>query len=116
LTSGHVYKIITADAWRDARNDGVLALAGVDARDGFVHLSGADQVAATLALHFADAHDLTLVAFDAAALGDGLRWEASRDGALFPHFYGPLAASLATGAWPLTRGADGVFVLPDALA
>lgn len=107
-----VYKILTPDAWAAARETGTLVAAGVDARDGFIHLSGADQVAATLTLHFADAGALMLVAFDAATLGEGLRWEASRGGALFPHFYGELPAAAATGEWRLVRGDDGAYILP----
>jgi len=113
VTVRTVYKIVSPDAWALARKQGVLALADVDARDGFVHLSGADQVAETLALHFTDVEDLILVAFVAAKLGPDLRWEASRDGALFPHFYGGLATSLATDVWKISRGLDGVFVLPE---
>ena len=109
--STYVYKILSPAAWAEARRAGVLAAAGVDARDGFIHLSSAGQVVGTLALHFADADALALVAFETAALGDGLRWEASRDGALFPHFYGALAATAAQ-EWRLTRGADGAFVVP----
>ena len=108
-----VYKILSLAAWTQARTHGVLALAGVDARDGYVHLSAADQVAGTLALHFSDADALVLVAFDAGALGPDLRWEASRGGALFPHFHGGLATSLASDAWKIARGDDGVFVLPE---
>lgn len=107
------YKIMSPDAWIEARRTGVLTLAGVDARDGFIHLSAGSEVAGTLALHFAEADELTLVAFDTVALGEGLRWEASRDGALFPHFYGALSPAAATGEWRLTRGEDGVFVLPE---
>ena len=113
MKSSSVYKILSPAAWTQARAQAVLALTGVDARDGFVHLSGADQVADTLALYFTDADDLILVAFAAATLGPDLRWEASRGGALFPHFHGGLATSLATDAWKISRGPDGVFVLPE---
>lgn len=116
MSPERVYKILSPEAWAQARAHGVLALAGVDQRDGFVHLSAAGQVAGTLALHFTDAADLILVAYDTAKLGADLRWEASRDGALFPHFYGGLATSFATDAWKISRGADGAYVLPDLAA
>ena len=63
-------------------------------RDGFIHFSTAEQAAETAAKWFAGQHDLVLVAVDADALGDRLKWEPSRGGALFPHLYGelPLAA------------------------
>ena len=109
------YKILSPPAWAAAQGAGVLAATGDDARDGFIHLSAAHQIAGTLARHFSGATDLVLVAFDAAALGPALRWEASRDGALFPHYYGALPVSAATGEWRLARGGAGRFNLPDAL-
>lgn len=85
-----VYKILRGDEWRTLQQDGELQGSPIDLRDGFVHLSSAEQVAETAARHFAGVADLMLLAFDAAALGDALRWEPSRGGALFPHLYRPL--------------------------
>ena len=62
----------------------------MDRQDGFIHLSGADQVVETARRHFAGATGLTLLTVDPDRLGDALRWEPSRGGALFPHLYGPL--------------------------
>ena len=89
-----IYKICTADEWRDAERAGAYRGSAVDRRDGFIHFSTAEQAAETAAKWFAGQHDLVLVAVDAAALGDRLKWEPSRGGALFPHLYGelPLAA------------------------
>ena len=82
--------------------------------DGYVHFSTADQVAETAAKHFAGVEGLVLAAFDAGSLGDALRWEPSRGGALFPHLYGPLRR--ADVVWhadlPLR---DGAHVLPEGL-
>ena len=50
------------------------------------------QVAETAAKHFAGQHDLLLVSVDSARLGDALKWEPSRGGALFPHLYGDACA------------------------
>src|SRR5438270_716566 len=85
-----IYKICEAGLWRAAARAGVFAGAEVDARDGFIHFSSAVQVAETAARHFAGAADLMLLAVDAAALGDALKWEPSRGGELFPHLYGAL--------------------------
>ncbi len=79
--------------WREAARDGVFRGAPIDLADGYIHFSTAAQVAETAARHFAGATDLVLVAVDAAALGDALRWEPSRGGALFPHLYGTLPLS-----------------------
>jgi len=88
------WKIMTADQWRDFQASGVFEGAPVDRADGFIHLSAADQVAGTLEKHFAGQSDLVLAEIDLTALGETVRWEESRGGALFPHVYGaiPLGA------------------------
>ncbi|MCR9246828.1 MAG: DUF952 domain-containing protein [bacterium] len=82
-----VYKILRAHEWAALSAHQESAGAPVDLADGFVHLSAADQVEETAARHFANETGLYLLAFDAEQLGDDLRWEPSRGGALFPHLY-----------------------------
>ena len=110
-----IFKICPAALWRDAERAGVFDGSAVDLRDGFIHFSTAGQVAETAAKHFAGERDLVLVAVDAAALGDALRWEPSRGGALFPHLYGPLRVSAVRRVDPLPLGADGRHVFPELL-
>ena len=88
------YRILTAEEWARFEAAGWFEGAALDRRDGFIHLSAEDQVEGTLAAHFPDRAGLVLVEIDAAVLGAALRWEASRDGAQFPHLYAtlPLAA------------------------
>src|SRR5438045_7049524 len=86
-----IYKICTDAEWREAERAGTYRGSAVDRRDGFIHFSTAEQAAETAAKHFAGQRDLVLVAVDADALGDKLKWEPSRGGALFPHLYGELA-------------------------
>ena len=102
-----IYKICTVTEWRDAERDGVYRGSAVDRRDGFIHFSTAEQTAETAAKHFAGQRDLMLVSVDADALGDRLRWEPSRGGALFPHLYGDLPLSAVRRVGPLPLGADG---------
>lgn len=110
-----VYKICSRSEWSTAERTGFFDGSAVDLRDGFIHLSDATQVRETGRRHFAGADDLVLVAFDADALGAALRWEASRGGALFPHFYGRLPAGEAEAVLPLSRDGAGELVLPGAL-
>lgn len=102
-----IFKICPQDLWREAEASGSFHGAPVDLKDGFIHFSTAEQVCETAAKHFAGKDDLLLVAVEGDRLGDALRWEVSRGGALFPHLYGPLA--LDTVAWvkPLALGPDG---------
>lgn len=90
-----------------------LAWADVDLRDGFVHLSTAAQVRETAALHFAGERDLVLVAVEPARLtANTLRFEPSRNGALFPHVYGDVPRAAIVWSKPLPLGDDG-FEFPD---
>jgi uncharacterized protein (DUF952 family) len=109
-----IYKILRAREWVDLLEKGASDGAPVDKTDGFIHFSTAAQVAETAARHFAGADGLILAAFEADDLGDALRWEPSRGGALFPHLYGPLrhADVLWHAPMPLQ---DGVHVLPEGL-
>ena len=102
-----VYKIVPRALWLEAEETGRFAGAPVDRADGFIHLSTADQVGETARRHFAGQSDLLLVAVEAKALGEALRWEASRGGALFPHLYGPLAAASVAWVKPLPLGPQG---------
>lgn len=107
-----VYKIMSLADWQAMQADGYLALAGDDARDGFVHLSTGEQLAGTLAKHYAGQTGLVLVGFEAAQLGDDLRWEISRAGARFPHFYGRLQTAWVVHALDL-QSRNGDTHLPD---
>lgn len=102
-----IYKICPAALWREAERDGVFRGAPVDLADGYIHFSTAGQVRETAAKHFAGRDDLLLVAVEEDRLGDALKYEASRGGALFPHLYAAL--DLATVLWvrPLPLGSGG---------
>ncbi|MFG1295372.1 MULTISPECIES: DUF952 domain-containing protein [Xanthobacter] len=107
-----IYKISPSGLWARAEAEGAFTGAAVDLADGFVHFSTAAQVRETAARHFAEATDLKLVAVDAAALGDALKWEPSRGGALFPHLYAPLPLSAVIWVKDLPLGADGAHIFP----
>jgi len=107
-----IYKIVPTDLWRAAERDGVFHGSPVDLQDGFIHFSTAAQAAETVAKHFRGQTDLLLVFVDADMLGDALKWEPSRGGALFPHLYGALALSAVTRVMPLPLDASGVHKFP----
>ena len=108
-----IYKICPAELWRAAERDGVFRGAPIDLTDGFIHFSTADQVAETAAKHFAGQADLLLVRVRAEKLGDALKWEPSRGGALFPHLYGALLLRDVHKIEPLPLGTDGRHVFPQ---
>jgi uncharacterized protein (DUF952 family) len=67
----------------------------------------------TAALHFAGQSDLLLVAVDGDRLGEHLRYEPSRGGALFPHLYGTLPMQCVVWVKQMPLGDDNTHVLPD---
>jgi beta-hydroxylase len=92
------FKILTAEQWALFEAEGVFHGAPVDLADGYIHLSALDQLQGTLDKHFAGQARLVIAEVDLPALGDMIRWEVSRGGALFPHCYAalPLSAVLRT--------------------
>ena len=82
-------KIFRAPEWAAFRETGQFAGSADDLRDGFIHLSSGEQVAGTLAAHFAGEAGLVLAEVDVAE-DAALRWELSRGGAAYPHLYRPL--------------------------
>ncbi len=108
-----IFKILESEAWRSACREGTYIGSSDDVRDGFIHFSAPHQVAATAAKYFKGKHDLVIVAFDEAALGDALKWEPSRGGDLFPHLYGALPTAIAAWQKPLPLDPDGMPVIPE---
>ena len=104
LEKAIAYKILTLGQLARWQAEGTFEGAPVDIADGYIHLSAADQVQGTLDKHFAGQHDLLLVAVDLDALGDAVKWEVSRGGALFPHVYGVLPLSCVVALAPVSAG------------
>ncbi|MCC6006184.1 MAG: DUF952 domain-containing protein [Rhodobacteraceae bacterium] len=89
----HIYKIFRAEEWSALVAEGETRGAQVDLADGFIHFSTAGQLVETARRHFAAEDGLMLAAVSVDRLGDALRWEPSRGGALFPHLYRSLMLS-----------------------
>ncbi|EMI20309.1 protein containing DUF952 [Rhodopirellula maiorica SM1] len=107
-----IFKVLSADQWTRAQSEGEIRGAPIDIEDGFIHLSARDQVEETVAKHFAGQDDLVLILVDEAKLGDTIRWETSRGGALFPHVYGKIPCEAVIQTWPLRRSGDGKHQFP----
>ena len=108
-----IYKICPASAWREAERLGVYRGSADDARDGFIHFSGASQVVETARKHFSGQSGLFLIEVDADALGDQLRWERSRNDELFPHLYGELDLGSVTNVMDMPLRSDGTHAIPE---
>ena len=107
-----IYKILSEPVWWQFRHDGVFLGSPVDLRDGYIHLSYADQLKETARRHFSGQRGLVLVAVDAEKLGDALRAEPSRGGALFPHLYAALPVEAVVWHRAIQNDDAGEPVLP----
>ncbi|MCE2574460.1 DUF952 domain-containing protein [Komagataeibacter sp. FNDCR2] len=113
MTERIVYKILTAAEHEHFVRMGSFAGSPVDVADGFIHLSAAAQVTATLDRHFGGQDGLMLVAVDLGLLDpSAVRWEPSRGGQLFPHLYAVLPIGAVVASGPISRNADGSVHLP----
>jgi uncharacterized protein (DUF952 family) len=110
-----IYTMVHDADWRVAQQEGAYRGSADDRRDGFLHFSTAAQLRASAAKHRAGQRDLWLLAADAAALGDALKWEPAAGGmrpGLFPHLYAPLPLAVLRAALPLPLGQDGLHIFP----
>lgn len=111
MTPTTAYKVLTGPELAELEG-GRFEGSADDRRDGYIHLSTADQLTGTVDKHFAGRTDLHVAAVDLEALGDKLRWEESRDGKLFPHLHAALTLETVVAYSPLERDEDGRVRLP----
>ncbi len=110
-----LFHIIGADDLEAARQAGIYEL-GLET-EGFIHLSGRDQVLTPANLFYAGRTDLSLLTIDEEALtSQVVREPGTGTDVLFPHLYGPLNLDAITGIVPFPPNADGKFeALPDGI-
>lgn len=107
-----IYHMCRADEWQAAEMSGSYPGSSQDQADGFIHFSTRKQVWTSAAKHRKGQDDILLLAVETAKLGDALKWEASRGGALFPHLYSALPIEAVIEVTPLELDADGVHIFP----
>ena len=108
-----IYKVLTLNEWKLAKETGVI-ITNVDKNDGFVHLSTARQLNATLSMYFQDSSKVMLLEVSHNKVKKILKYEptnsdSSRKG-FFYHLYGELLIEYISKFWLLERGA---FNIPD---
>ena len=82
-----IYKIFRDAEYAEFAAAGRTQGAPIDITDGYIHFSTGLQVEETASKHFAGEAGLKVLGVEADGLGDDLKWEPSRGGALFPHLY-----------------------------
>ena len=110
-----IYKIMTLPEWQDFEQSGRYCGSADDRRDGFIHFSDRAQVEETARKHFFGRRGLVLLAIATNCLGEALRYEPSRGGALFPHLYAELALDAVLWNRPIATDPAGTPILtfPD---
>ena len=115
MSENNVYKILRTNEWEEASLTGSI-ISDVDKKDGFIHLSTAVQLAATLSFYFKDSEIVFLLQLDLEKIekdkliferpipNDGLRKGS------FPHLYCELLTDQISKTWTIERGA---FSLPQ---
>lgn len=115
MIENNVYKVLRVNEWEEASRTGVIATE-LDVGDGFVHLSTAIQLAATLSLYFVASKKVFLLQLDMEKIDkDKLTLEEpySNNGirkSAFFHLYSDLTTKQISNVWSLERGA---FILPE---
>ena len=108
-----IYKVLTLNEWKLAKETGVI-ITNIDKNDGFVHLSTARQLNATLSMYFQNSSKVMLLEVSHNKVKKILKYEptnsdSSRKG-FFYHLYGELLIEYISKFWLLERGA---FNIPD---
>ena len=110
-TPDHILHITTPAAWAAAQAAGSYRSLTLDS-EGFIHCSTTDQLHATANRHYAGQGGLLVLVLDPTRLSAPLRWEAARNGELYPHIYGPINPDAVVATRPLEPDAKGHFVAP----
>jgi uncharacterized protein (DUF952 family) len=106
-----ILHIATRPAWDAARAAGRSEAPSL-AAEGFIHLSGPEQVVRVADARYSGASELLLLCVDADRLAAPLRDETSDAGdETFPHLYGPLNLDAVVAVVPFPEADDG-FALP----
>ena len=115
MPEGPIYHMCRRDEWEAVGPAGAYRGSSQDAADGFIHFSTAAQVAASAAKHRAGQAGLVLLSVDGSVLGSELRWEAARNGQMFPHLYGPVPPEAVLAVDDLPLGPDGRHAFPPGI-
>ena len=109
-----IYHFCPASTWERAQREGAYT-ADTLATEGFIHLSGAEQVHLPANALARGRTDLVLLVVDEDRLPQPAVYEDGGDGMLFPHLYGPLPLDAVVAVQPFPPDADGFFSLPPGL-
>lgn len=105
-----IYHLATEKDWEAAMSRGTYKIPSL-ASEGFIHCSTREQLMESARLHFAEHQRLVVLHIVEKRVKELLKWEPSREGALFPHIYGPIPVEAIEDLEILVRNADGAWEL-----
>ena len=107
-----LYKVCSKDDWDKAILKKFYCGSEIDNKDGFIHLSTKKQLNETVKNHFRGKKNLLVISFSTKKIQDNLKWEVSRNGDLFPHYYGNLETKFAVETYNLQLNTNGIHEFP----
>ena len=110
----YIYKALTGDQWDAFQADKKFKGSAVDLEDGYIHLSCASELKATLDKWYAAEPKVILVQVKVDEVETHLKYEVSRGGVEFPHLFAGLPMSAVQQVWVVSPDA-GVYSLPTDL-
>ena len=115
MKNQNVYKILSIREWDEAQQLGYINT-DLDKKDGFIHFSNANQLAASLELYFSDHEEVILLLPCMRKIESNLKYEPtdadSKRKGFFAHLYGDLKIEDIEKLWRINRGA---FQLPKSI-
>ena len=107
-----IYKVCLIEEWNKAIERGSYEASQADLEDGYIHLSTKKQLKETVSKHFFGQKRLLLIALSTQNLKDKLKWEISRNGEYFPHYYGNIETKFFNEIFNLVPRYDGFHEFP----
>lgn len=104
-----IFKIFTTAEWAQFQADGIFHGSALDKADGFIHISAGPQVQGTLDKYYTTKASIVMAAIDPTKLADKLKWEVSRAGAEFPHYYASLMSEHIEAHYTLSADEQGRY-------
>jgi uncharacterized protein (DUF952 family) len=106
-----LFHITEQTSWQAAQAAGRYQPASLES-EGFIHLSGEEQVLWVAKQFYQGQSGLVLLGIQVDRLEPSLRYDKVPGQGTFPHLYGPLNLDAVVKVWVFKPGLDGQFVLP----
>jgi uncharacterized protein (DUF952 family) len=108
-----IYHILSQSDWEQAQRVGSYTAESLG-KEGFIHFSLANQVAATAERYYRGRSDLVLLEVDEPRVKPEVRYELAHLGEKFPHVYGALNLDAVIRVLSFAPDDEGHFHFPAA--